>query len=384
MERALALAERAKGRTSPNPAVGCVIVAQGRVVGEGFTGPAGGPHAEIAALRAAGPATRGAELYTTLEPCNHYGRTPPCTDAIVAAGVAAVHCATLDPNPLVAGRGLMALGAAGVQVVVGEQARPARALNEDFARFITSGLPYVTAKYAISADGKIATRTGASRYLTGPDARRYVHRLRDTVDAVMVGAGTVIADDPELTTRITADAGNSEPAGRPPLDARRREPRHPWRLVVDSTLRVPLGARVYDPPLAGATAVLTTAAAPPERASLLEARGVEVISLPERNGRVDLAAALGELGRRGVMHLVVEGGGTLLGSLFDLDAVDRVLAFVAPLIIGGLDAPQPVAGAGAAALEQARRLLDMRVDLVGQDVLIEGYCRRAPWPEWDK
>ena len=370
MGHALSLAQRAKGRTSPNPAVGAVLVRDGRVVGEGATQPGGRPHAEAVALATAGPMARGAALYVTLEPCAHHGRTPPCADAVVAAGVAEAHIATLDPNPLVAGRGAERIRAGGIAVRVGERAADSRALNEDFARWITTGRPHVTAKFAASLDGRIATRTGESRWITGREARTEVHHLRDVVDAIMVGVGTVLMDDPQLTTRIERPA---------------RRVSHPWRIVVDSHARTPPTARVCDPALPGRTTVAVAESAPAQRRAALEERGVEVLAVTaDAAGRIDLGALLDALGRRGATSLLVEGGATLLGALFDGGHVDRVLAFIAPLIIGGREAPAAVAGTGPEGLGGAVRLMDPGVRRFGVDTLVSGDVRRVAWPEWQE
>ncbi|NPA31500.1 MAG: bifunctional diaminohydroxyphosphoribosylaminopyrimidine deaminase/5-amino-6-(5-phosphoribosylamino)uracil reductase RibD, partial [Chloroflexi bacterium] len=244
MRLALDLARRGLGRTHPNPAVGAVIVRDGRVVGRGFHPKAGEPHAEIFALREAGDAARGAVMYVTLEPCVHHGRTPPCVDAILEAGIAEVHIATLDPNPVVHGQGVAKLRAAGVKVVLGEGQAEARKLIEGFAHWVRTRRPWVVAKYAMTLDGKIATRTGHARWITGPEARAWVHRLRDQVDAILVGRGTVEADDPRLTTRL------------PDADA----VHHPLRVVLDSRGRAPLTARVFDPGLPGRTVLAATPA----------------------------------------------------------------------------------------------------------------------------
>ncbi len=359
MQRALELAARGRGRTSPNPMVGAVLVKEGRVVGEGFHPRAGAPHAEIYALQQAGEAARGATLYVTLEPCCHYGRTPPCTQALIAAGVAEVHIAMLDPNPRVAGKGRAELEAAGIRTVVGECEEEARALNEVFAHWITTGRPFVIAKFAMSLDGKIATRTGDARWISGPEARRLVHEVRDQVDAILVGAGTVIADNPQLTTRLEKE-----------------DVRHPLRVVLDSRGRIPLTARVFDPALPGRTLVAATEAAPPDYRKALNERGIETLVLPpDERGRVDLEALLDELGQREVTSLLVEGGGTVLGSFFDRRLVNKVLAFVAPLIIGGHDAPQPVGGEGVERLADAPRLERVNWQRVGNDVLVTGYLR---------
>jgi diaminohydroxyphosphoribosylaminopyrimidine deaminase/5-amino-6-(5-phosphoribosylamino)uracil reductase len=375
MARALNLARAVKGRTSPNPAVGAVLVREGEVIAEGATLPAGQPHAEAVALRAAGARARGATLYVTLEPCSRYGRTPPCAGAIVAAGVAEVHLATLDPNPEVAGRGRAWLEGAGIPTHTGEGAAAARALNEDFARWVTSGRPHVTVKFAASLDGRIATRRGDSRWITGPPARAEVHRLRDRVDAILVGVNTVLADDPQLTTRWEGP----DAAGAP--GAAQREPHHPWRLVLDSRGRTPLAARLLRSDLPGRTTICTTERAPGAWRAAVAGQGAEVWLLPEAGGRVDLRALLTGLGRREVTSLLVEGGATVHGAFFDADLVDRVLAFIAPLIIGGEGAPAPVGGAGVPRLADARRLLAPEACRLGVDTLIAGDLRRVAWPD---
>lgn len=362
MERALRLAERGRGRTSPNPMVGAVLVRDGAngtpdIVGEGFHPRAGEPHAEIFALRQAGEQARGATLYVNLEPCCHYGRTPPCTQALIAAGVAEVHFAMLDPDPRVAGRGRAELEAAGIRTVLGEREAKARALNEVFVHWITTGRPFVTAKFAMSLDGKIATHTGDARWITGTEARRYVHQLRDQVDAILVGIETVMTDDPQLTTRIEGVT----------------DVRHPLRVILDSTGRIPPTARVVDPALPGRTVVATTSGCPAECRRALADGGVEVLVLPADDGRVSLTALLKTLGQREITSLLVEGGGTVLGSFFAHGLVDKVQAFIAPLIIGGRDAPMPVGGTGAARIAEAWRLAAVHVQELGPDVLIGGY-----------
>ena len=358
MERALRLAERGRGRTSPNPMVGAVLVKDGEIVGEGFHPRAGEPHAEVFALRQAGERARGATLYVNLEPCCHHGRTPPCTRALIAAGVAEVHLAMLDPNPLVAGRGRAELEAAGVRIVVGEREAEARALNEVFVHWITTRRPFVIAKFAMSLDGKIATRTGDARWITGPPARQYVHRLRDEIDAILVGVNTVIADDPRLTTRLE-----------------QAEVRHPLRVILDSRGRIPATARVLDPALPGRTAIATTEAMPLQRRHAL-ADKADVLVLPADEGRVSPVALLAALGEREITSLLMEGGGTVLGSFFAHGLVDKVLAFVAPVIIGGQHAPTPVGGLGASRIAEAWRLAGVWIEHVGSDVLISGYSTR--------
>ena len=356
MERALALAWEALGSASPNPAVGAVVVKDGRVVGEGCTRPPGQPHAEIVALRQAGNDAAGAVLYTTLEPCCHYGRTPPCTDAIIAAGISEVHSAVVDPSPLVSGKGHSTLKEAGIRTVAGEGESEARKVMEAYLRFITTGLPFVTAKFAMSLDGKIATRTGDSRWISGEESRRYAHRLRATSDAVMVGVNTVIADDPRLTARN--DSGE-------PLD------RQPTRVVVDSRGRTPTDARLLSEP--GRT-VVAVAGAEESAVDRLSSAGAEVERVAGADGSVDLAELLSWLGRgRDITSLLVESGGTLLGSLFDQRLVHKVVAFVAPTVIGGRDAPTPVGGTGVQKAADALRLERVEVLQLGGDVAMIGY-----------
>lgn len=361
MARALELAECARGRTSPNPMVGAVLVRHGEVVGQGFHRRAGQPHAEILALRQAGERARGAILYINLEPCCHYGRTPPCTEALIEAGVSEVHMAMEDPNPLVHGKGRLALEAAGVRTVVGEREAEAGQLNEVFTKYIITGHPFVTAKFAMSLDGKTATSTGESRWITGAAARRHVHELRDVSDAICVGVNTILADDPRLTTRLD-----------------RPDVRHPLRVVLDSRGRAPLTAQVFNPALPGNTSVATTHSMPASHRAALESRGVAVWVLPhDDEGRVALRALLDRLAEREVASLLVEGGGGVLASFVRERLVDKVLAFVAPLIIGGEEAPTPVRGYGVLRLADALRLDRVAVDCIGEDVRVVAYPRRG-------
>lgn len=359
MERALRLAERGRGRTSPNPMVGAVLVKNGKIVGEGFHPKAGEPHAEVFALRQSGDAARGATLYVTLEPCCHYGRTPPCTQALIAAGVAEVHLAMLDPNPLMSGHGRAELEAAGIRTVVGERENEARVLNEAFLHWITTRRPFVIAKFAMSLDGKIATRTGDARWITAPPARQYVHRLRDQVDAIAVGVNTVIADDPQLTTRLEQG-----------------EVSHPLRVVLDSQGRIPVTARVLDPSLPGQTVIATTEAMPHQRRRALADRAEVLVLSTDEEGRVKPETLLTTLGEREITNLLVEGGGTVLASFFARGLVNKMLAFIAPMVIGGQNAPTPVGGVGVSRIADAWRLTDVQVQQVGPDVLMSGYPAR--------
>ena len=362
MARAVVLGSSALGSTSPNPSVGAVIVRDDRVIGEGHTFPAGQNHAEINALRQAGNEARDATLYVTLEPCCHYGRTPPCTDAIIAAGIRHVVFGVTDPNPRVSGGGAAALRAAGLTV----ECRPcpeADQLHEAFAKHIVTGLPFVVAKFAMSLDGKIATRTGDSMWITGPMARARVQQMRKELDGIMVGIGTALADNPQLTARD--DSGEPMP-----------EALQPVRIVLDSTARMPATALMLQQP--GRTIVATAANAEPGRVATLESAGALVVSLPGADGRVDLAGLLsylGEsgLGESGMVSLLVEGGGGVLGAMLDARLVDKVHAFIGPMLIGGVDARSPVEGVGAQMMSDVLKLQRTKLEQIGPDWLITGY-----------
>jgi len=352
MRRALRLALRGQGRTSPNPMVGAVIVKAGQLIGQGHHKQVGGPHAEIWALRDAGENARCATIYVTLEPCSHHGRTPPCTDALIQSGLARVVAAIEDPNPEVSGNGLRKLQEAGIEVEVGLLADEARRLNAPYFKHTITGLPLVSLKAAMSLDGKIATAAGESRWITGDKARALGHRLRAIHDAVLVGVGTVLADDPRLTVRNAR--------GRTPL-----------RVIVDSRARTPAEAAILTadeiPPV-----IAVTGQAPKKRLAALQRAGAEIWEMPSLGEFVDLRALMQRLGERQVQSVLVESGGTLTAGLLDADLADRVYFFVAPRLIGGTDAPGPVGGSGAAKLAEAWRLENMRVRRVGEDVLISG------------
>ncbi len=358
MEHALSLAKLALGHVSPNPAVGAVVVRDGEIVGEGYTQPPGSAHAEVVALQQAGGKARGATMYVTLEPCCHFGRTPPCTQAIISAGVSEVHMATSDPNPQVSGRGQAELKAAGIKTYVGQHEEEAQELNEAYIKFITTGLPLVIAKFAMSLDGKIATRSRDSKWISGEESRQYVHSLRQKVDAIIVGVDTVLADDPQLTARVVSD----------------NEIKQPLRVVVDSHARTPTQARVLQPP--GKTLLATLLPLDKVKARGLTEMGAEVLELPSIDGVVDLRELLKQLGHREITSVLVEGGGRLLGSFFDLGLVDKVVAFVAPMIIGGKEAMTPVSGKGVDHIAQAVRLSRVQVQRFGADVMISGYIGR--------
>ena len=358
MAQALSLARLALGQVSPNPAVGAVVVKGGEIIGQGYTQPPGSDHAEIVALREVGPKARGGTLYVTLEPCHHHGRTPPCTQAIIDAGITEVYLSALDDNPLVSGRGVMALKEAGIRVYVGECQPEARELNEAYSKFITSGLPFVTAKYAMSLDGKIATRSGDSKWISGEEARHFVHSIRYASDAVMVGVNTVLADDPHLTARSCCGRGGT--AHRQPL-----------RVIVDDVGRMPHGASMFAEP--GQTLLALGRAVKPEEKAAFTKAGAEVVAMPSDDGLVDLEGLLKYLAGRDVTSVLVEGGGVLLGSLFDLGLVDKVVCFIAPIIIGGAGARVPVAGRGIDKVTKALKLKRVSASRLGQDLMVSGY-----------
>lgn len=358
MTRALELAARGDWRTAPNPRVGAVIVRDGEVVAEGWHVEAGGPHAEAAALRdlaARGLDARGATMFVTLEPCGPFPgkRTPPCVDALLAAGLARVVVAQTDPHPPVDGSSLARLRAAGVAVEVGLLEREARRLNGPWNTWARLGRPYVTAKWAMSLDGKIAARTGDARWISGPESRRRAHALRGEVDAVVVGLGTALADDPLLTRR--------DAPGRDPL-----------RVVVDSQARLPLDRKLVLTAREQPVLVATTRAAARARVDALQGRGVEVLVAGEGE-RVDPAALLAALGARGARHVLLEGGGALTAAFFERDLVDRVVCFVAPKVIGGDAAPGPVRGQGVDLVARAAALEGLTAEPSGDDVMLVGH-----------
>jgi diaminohydroxyphosphoribosylaminopyrimidine deaminase/5-amino-6-(5-phosphoribosylamino)uracil reductase len=353
MARAVALAEHGRGRVSPNPMVGAVLVRDGRVVGEGFHEAAGRPHAEAMALAAAGPAAAGATCYVTLEPCAHHGRTPPCADALVAAEVTRVVAAVPDPDPRVDGAGLARLRAAGVAVTVGAGAEVAEDQNAAYLTHRRLGRPRVTLKAAASLDGKVAAPDGTSQWITGPAARADAHRLRGEADAVLVGAGTALADDPRLTVRLPGWAG-----------------RQRLRVLVDAAGRVGTGGRLFDGE--AETLVATTPAAPATAVDAWKAAGAEVLICAEDPAGVDLHELARALGERRVLELMVEGGPRLQASLWAAGLADRLVWYLAPLAIGGQAAPG-LLGAGAATLAGARRLRLASVDRLGDDLRLVAY-----------
>ncbi len=347
------IAKNAEGRTSPNPLVGAVIVKGGRIIAEGWHRKAGTPHAEIHALNMAGDSAKNSTMYVTLEPCSHFGRTPPCANKIVDAGVSRVVVAMQDPNPLVAGRGIEILRNAGIAVDVGILENDARRLNEVFIKYITKKIPFVSAKFASTLDGKIATVTGESQWISGAESRKFTHHLRDIHDAIMVGIGTVLADNPSLTTRL--DNG-----------------KNPARIIVDSHARTPLDAKILTDNQAP-TIIAVANDAPAEKIVALKNLGAEIIFAGD--SQIDLQILMNELGRREITSILLEGGGTLNFSMIRAGLVDKIYAFIAPKILGGKNALTPVEGAGFEKISDAVELENLSAEKIGGDILISAYCK---------
>ncbi|NMB34946.1 MAG: bifunctional diaminohydroxyphosphoribosylaminopyrimidine deaminase/5-amino-6-(5-phosphoribosylamino)uracil reductase RibD [Firmicutes bacterium] len=356
MWMALDLARRSCGKTNPNPMVGAVIVKGGEVVGTGFHKKAGDQHAEIVALSEAGDKARHATLYTNLEPCSHQGRTPPCTEAILHAGIRRVVLSMVDPNPLVSGQGIRKLKEAGIKVKVGVLEEKARRLNEIFIKYITTKMPFVMVKAAMSLDGKIATTTGESRWISGEKSRKFAHHLRAASDGIMVGINTILRDDPLLTVRL-GDEGVANPA----------------RIIVDSRGRMPLNSKVVKTARETKTILATTELAAPEKIDTYQEAGVEVLVLPSRGEQVDLQELLLALGEKEISALLVEGGGTLNYSFLNEGLIDKVYFFIAPFLLGGEKAPTPVGGAGIYKLKESWKVQDLELKQLDDDLLIIGY-----------
>lgn len=350
MERALELSKKAIGRTSPNPLVGAVIVKEGKIVGEGYHKKAGLPHAERIALNNAGTKAKDADLYVTLEPCNHTGRTPPCTEAIIEAGIKNVYVATLDPNPLVKGLGIKRLKNAGINVEIGLKEKDALKVNEVFFKYIKTKLPFIVLKGACSLDGKIATSTGESKWITSEKAREHSHSLRNIYDAIMVGKGTILADDPLLTCRI--------PEGRDPI-----------RIIVDSKLSIPLDAKILNLKSEAKTIIATTTKASLEKRKELSKKA-EIIMAGDN--QVDLLTLFKILGEKEITSILVEGGATLSGSLLTNNLVDKLYLYLAPMIIGGEKAKGFVGGEGFKSLQDAVKLENLTIDHLDSDFLLTG------------
>ena len=353
MRRALELAIKAIGQTSPNPMVGCVIVKEEQIIGEGYHLKAGTPHAEVHALAAAGVQARGATAYVTLEPCSHFGRTPPCADALIRAGITRVVVAMKDPNPLVSGRGIDRLREAGIIVDVGLLLQEASVINEVFIKVITSGLPFVVYKTAMTLDGKIATETGDSRWVSQEKSRQYVHQLRNFYDVIMVGSETVLQDDPALTCRL--------PGGKDPI-----------RLIVDGQLRIPEKAQVLSASEHSPCIIATTQAASADKLEHLKNLTQVEVWQYDTPRHVPLDKLLGDLVRRGWTSVLLEGGGGLAGTLIAEQLVDKVEFFIAPKLVGG-NGPSPLSGLHIQTMADALNLQDLQIDMNSGDLHVTGY-----------
>jgi len=355
MRLALDLACKSDGQTSPNPVVGAVVVKSGEVVAKGYHKRAGLPHAEIIALNKAGSKARGADLYVNLEPCCHYGRTPPCTEAIIAAGIKRVVLGIRDPNRLVSGRGIRFLRKQGVEVVNGVLKRDCEKLNEPFIKYITTGRPWVILKSAFSLDGKIATRTGDSRWITGSKARDYVHRLRSRVDAVLVGAETVRVDDPQLTVR-----------------PKKKGMRNPARVIVAGKRSISISAKIFNNAHKERVIYATSSRLSLVQKKKLQKIGVEILLIKSKRGQVDLPLLMDKLGKMEITSIMIEGGSEVSSNALKEKLVDKVIYFLAPKIIGGKNAPSPVGGQGIAKIKDFIQVKDMSVLQLGCDLMIEG------------
>jgi diaminohydroxyphosphoribosylaminopyrimidine deaminase / 5-amino-6-(5-phosphoribosylamino)uracil reductase len=356
MKMALELAEKGIGYTNPNPLVGAVIVKDGRIIGEGYHEVYGSSHAEVNAFKNASEDVTGATMYVTLEPCSHYGNTPPCAKAIVEKGIKKVIIGLKDPNPLVSGRGIKILQDSGIEVAAGILEEEGRKLNEIFLKYITTKLPFCIMKTAMTLDGKIATCTGDSKWITGELSRKYVHQLRHRVAGIMVGIGTVLADDPMLNTRLEDNEGSD-----------------PIRIIIDSSARIPLEAKVLNLNSKARTIIATTEKADKEKIKALEEKGAEVIVTPFKNKMVDLAFLMKNLGENKIDSILLEGGSKINYAALEEGIVDKVNAFIAPKIIGGDNAKTPVGGVGKTFMKEAIALKDIDIQRFGNDIMIEGY-----------
>lgn len=363
MEKALELARQGKGKVAPNPLVGCVIVRNNTVVGTGFHEEFGADHAEVNALREAGDAARGSDLYVNLEPCCHSGKTPPCTDRIREAGVEHVFIANPDPNPRMRGSGIQELRNAGINVSIGVKSKQAAFLNRRFITFHEKNRPYITAKWAMSFDGKIATKSGDSRWITGRNSRRHARRRRVDEGAVMVGSGTLLQDNPTLL-------GPEDYTGPQPV-----------RIIVDSRVRLSEGYNLVQTSDRSRVILATTESAEPERIQFVRDHGIEVIQVPKKGGRVDVAELLTELAERNIQAVLVEGGGTLISSFFERDLVDEMNLFVAPKIIGGSSAVTPFEGEGFQTMTDVPELEVLESRWYDSDLFIRALYRDPIVPE---
>ncbi|MER2226780.1 MAG: bifunctional diaminohydroxyphosphoribosylaminopyrimidine deaminase/5-amino-6-(5-phosphoribosylamino)uracil reductase RibD [Carnobacterium sp.] len=354
MRMALEMARKGKGWITPNPLVGAVIVKGGRVIGQGYHQKYGQPHAEVNAIASAKENVTGATLYVTLEPCSHFGKTPPCSDLLIEKNIKRVVVGTLDPNPLVAGKGIEELRSNGIEVVIGVLEEESQKLNEIFIKYIVTKEPFVIMKNAMSLDGKIATVTGESQWISGESSRKQVHSLRHELAGIMVGIETIIKDDPQLTSRTL----NS---------------RNPIRIVVDSQLRIPIASKVLTQQDKAKTIVATTRRANKEKLDMLKQMGIEVIVTKEKGGRVDLQELMKVVGAKGIDSILLEGGANLNFSALEEGIVDKIQSYIAPKIIGGKEAKTAVEGAGVHSLKNAFQIDRMTPVMVGEDLFVEGY-----------
>jgi diaminohydroxyphosphoribosylaminopyrimidine deaminase/5-amino-6-(5-phosphoribosylamino)uracil reductase len=357
MRIALDLAEKGRGRVEPNPLVGAVIVNNGEIVGQGYHEYFGGPHAEVNAISAAEDMCKGATLYVTLEPCTHFGKTPPCVDAVKSSGIKRVVVAAADPNPVNNGKGFKLLREAGIEVIEKVLEESAKKINAPFFKLITTKTPYIIAKWAMTLDGKIATRTGDSKWISSEESRQYVHKKRAMIDALVVGIRTVQRDNPLLTCRMKGG-------------------RNPKRVVVDARADIPLCSRLVQTVKDADVFIATTSAAPIERIKKLERFGCKMIELKKGTKGVDTVSLIQALGAMNFTNVLIEGGGTLLGTFFDKKLVDKVMVFVAPHIVGGAEAKAPVMGIGVEKITESLHLEEVLVSRFGEDILIEGTVGR--------
>ncbi|MFA8300147.1 MAG: bifunctional diaminohydroxyphosphoribosylaminopyrimidine deaminase/5-amino-6-(5-phosphoribosylamino)uracil reductase RibD [Hyphomicrobiales bacterium] len=359
MKRAIELAHKGKGKVNPNPLVGAVIVKDDRIIGEGFHEYFGGPHAEINAFKNATEDVDGASMYVTLEPCSHYGKTPPCAEAIVKNKISKVYIGLKDPNPLVSGKGIQILEENGIETHHGLCTKEITALNKVFLKYIQTKTPYILLKTAMTLDGKIATYTGDSKWISGEDSRAYVHELRNELSAIMVGVDTIIIDDPSLTTR----RANSD------------ENNHPIRIILDTNCRIPLSAKVLNSPQR--TIIVTSLEKEDNKVQSILSLGKEVLTIPKKDNKIDLNIFMKEIGEMGIDSILLEGGATLNFSALQSGIVDEVNTFIAPKMIGGIKSKTPVEGLGIASINEAICLSDMEITNIDKDILIKGYLNNT-------
>jgi len=358
MALALELAANGKGKVEPNPMVGAVLVKDGAIIGKGYHQSFGGAHAEVHAINEGGALCKGATLYVSMEPCAHYGKTAPCVDAIIKAGISKVVAAVVDPNLITSGKGIQKLKAAGIEVVVGVMETQARRLNAPFFKLMQQGLPYIIVKWAMSIDGKISTHTGESKWITSDESRRYAHAIRCQVDGILVGINTVTRDDPLLTCRIEGG-------------------RNPKRIILDSHAQIPANSRLLSSVNEGEIIVAVTENAPQHRVEKIRQLGCKIIQTSGANGRVDLKELFRQLGEAGMTNILVEGGSRVITSVIESRLADRAIIFIAPMIIGGEGAKPPVLGAGVSKINEAARITEITVQRFSDDIVIEGmlvYC----------